>query len=197
MAEEKAQLGGADPIERNALSLNHRHGGGGTDGNKIRARNIEKLYQHRYIPASEFDVTDANVSLAQVLELGAVVFADGASAVSTFNIWIPTWRTSLIGLKLIYIDRSASSLNIRLAFATRRARIGVATITDTLAEASYATVGTADAIQTIEIPRIAWNNLLNTQYHDIIGFEITRNGAAGTDTYNNDLEIIGVLPEFA
>lgn len=185
-----------DTFRRSPLSSNHRHGGGAQDGNPIPARNIERIYQYRFIPATEFDITDANISLKQFNEFEVLEFADAVSSVTTVNIWLPTFRKVIKSLKLIYWDRSASSLNIRLAFAARRGRVGSTPVTDSLAEASYATVGTAGDIQEIEIPKDAWDDLSPTQWHDIIGLEITRNAAAATDTYNNDLEVLGLLVEF-
>ncbi len=197
MPDEKEQLGlDTSSLER-PLGSRHRHGGGSEDGDKVLARYVQDIEKWQYIPPAEFDTTDANVALEQNTDFETVVFASYTDATSIVNIWMPTYKKSLSKIRIIYEDLSAVSSTIRLSFVTRRARIGRPTVTDSLAEASYASVGVINNTQAIEIPRAAWNGLQQLNEHDIIGLTIARHAAGQTDDYGADFRILGLIVEFA
>lgn len=179
-----------------ALSERHKHDGSATGGSKIHINDVQDQGRYLFIPATDFEETDANVALAQSGDFAVLSFADGASAAATVSFMMPSGKKSISSIKLLVRNTTASSV-LRLAFGVSRARSSVADVSDTEAEASYTTNTTANSLHSITIPKTAWSGLLQLISFDVIGFKITRNGASVSDTFNAAMPVYGLLIEFS
>lgn len=177
------------------LSVNHRHGGGAGDGNRIPARNIVDVNKYTFIPATDFETSDANFAVSTQNGYTAGVFTDGATAATSCTFMIPAYKRSISEIKFYYYN-DTSSADVRLKFDVSRGREGVADATDTLAYDQYTTTSTTSQIEIIKVPRGAWDGLGDLQEFDLIGFTITREGGSASDTYNADFDLLGLLINF-
>lgn len=179
-----------------ALSERHKHDGSSAGGSRIHIDDIQDQGRYLFIPATDFEETDANVALAQSGAFAVLSFADGASAVATTSFMMPAGKKSISSIKLLIRNTTVSSV-LRLAFGVSRARNSVADATDTEAEASYTTNAVANSVHIITVPKTAWAGLLQLISFDVIGFSLTRNGASGSDTFAAAMLVYGLLIEFS
>ena len=178
------------------LSDRHNHDGSSGNGPRVRLRDIIDAERFAFIPAGQFEETNANVALGQFNNFAVLSFTDGVSGVATVSFMLPATKKSISSIKILFNNRTASSV-LRLAYNFERARLATTQATDSLAEASYTTGATVNTLYELEIPKTAWDGLLQLTPFDILGLKITRSGASASDTYNAALEIYGLLIEFS
>lgn len=177
------------------LSDRHRHTGAASDGGRINLRDIIDAERFLFIPATDFEETDANVAIAQLSSFAALVFTDGVTGVSCTTFMLPQTKKSIAGMQIVYYNQAAST-NLYLSFNIERARESITDPTDSLASATYATGATVNTLDTIEIPKTVWDGLLQLNPFDVIGLKITRTAGNVADTYNADWKVFGLLVEF-
>jgi len=175
---------------------NHNHDGTPLGGKKISVRNLTDYERYLFIPAIEFEETDANAAIAQLSNHAVMVFTDAATGVSTLSFMVPSTKRSISKIQVVYFNQNNNS-NLYLTFATERAREGVANVTDASTIAAYATGATDNVLDYIDVPKSAYDGLLQLNPFDIIGFKITRTAGDAADTYNADWKVYGLLVEFS
>lgn len=174
----------------------HTHTGAAGDGKRIHSKDIVDSDRYLFIPATDFEETDANAALAQLNSFAVLNFTDAATAISSTSFLIPSQKKSISRMQLLFYNQSAST-NLRLTFNFELAREGITNRTDVEAAADYATGALNNSLDSIDVPKSAWNGLLQLNPFDVIGFKLTRSGAHANDTYNADLKIFGLLIEFS
>lgn len=174
----------------------HTHTGAAGDGRRIHLKDVLDSDRYLFIPATDFEETDANVAIALLNSFAILNFTDAATAISSTTFLIPSQKKSISRIQILFYNQSVST-NLRLTFNFELARIGITNRTDVELAADYATNSLNNSLDSIDVPKTAWDGLLQLNPFDVIGFKITRSGAHANDTYNADLKIYGLLVEFS
>jgi len=114
-----------------------------------------------------------------------------------FTARVPEWKTSISSIKVVYIDNTASSLNLYLQFRTwHMTTTGrESDVTDTFS--TYASAGVNDSLQKITVPSSAYNWLTSIVAWNRIWLEMIRNWNHASDTYWTTFRVIAVEFTFA
>jgi len=177
------------------LNPRHTHSGGARDGTRIPDKYIREIYKFQFINAVDFETTNANVAIANVNGFTSVVFTDGVSAIARCDIVVPAHKRGFGRISILFFNQNANS-DIRLSFDTNLARINQTPVNDGTAFAQFDTGGATGDVNVIDVPRAAYDDLGLIGVNNVFSLEINRDGANVLDTYNNDLEIIGLLLQF-
>ena len=178
-----------------AINDLHRHTGGVMDAPNINIKDVIDYHRYKYIPASDFDDSDANITFTNVVDFAVLSIANAVKVATVVNIFIPTYKKGISSIDIIYYNRNGGS-DIVLGFSTRRARVGHATVQDILAAAAFTVGATTNYVYALPVPKTAWNGLQGFREHDIVGLTIARDGTSQSDTYGNAFEILGLLVQF-
>lgn len=173
----------------------HTHSGAAGDGRRIHIKDVLDSDRYLFIPATDFEETDANVAMALLNSFAVLNFTDAATGIAATTFMLPSQKKSISRMQLLFYNQSVST-NLRLTFNFELAREGIANRTDVELATSYATGSLNNSLDSIDVPKTAWSGLLQLNPFDVIGFKLTRSGADANDTYNADLKIFGLLVEF-
>jgi hypothetical protein len=179
------------------LSDRHRHSGGSGDGNRINYNDLLNKPNTLFISGGEFAENNGGSSYEAYNQFGCFEFADSASTTAAITFQIPVSFNNLVSMKVIYYNDNNTSV-LRLRFRSSRATLDEAVTEDiSHSSASFTTGAITNNIAAITVPDAAYDAIGATKVGDFIGLEINRDGGSGSDTYNNDLRVLGVLVEFS
>jgi len=150
-----------------------------------------------FVPAALADRTWTTVN-----NIGKIVVLDFDDWVDaeewTFTARVPEWKTSISSIKIIYMDATASSLDLFLQFRTGHLLPWTANQNDnTDTFSTYASSGITDSLATVDVPAAAYNALTSISGGNYIWIDVIRNWNQASDTYWATFYVVWVEFTFA
>ena len=126
-----------------------------------------------------------------------IVFTDGASEEWQCSFIVPRGMTSISSMAVFFLSDSTGNVFLELRTAHLLLGDSVVRETDTTEAAAAFSGGTSGDIEGITVPAGAFNGLGSIQEGDIINLGMQRQGASGSDTYNQSWRVVGARCIFA
>ena len=123
-------------------------------------------------------------------------FPNSSGTRAIWNMIVPSGKTSISSVELLTRKNTTGNLDITSSLYSRRN--GSDMTSDTAVNSVYVTGGTVgtNRMENVSLVATAFDGL-SIQGGDVLTLDLTRNGAAGTDTYEDALHFLGILVTFA
>ena len=148
-----------------------------------------------FIPAGASSDLDAQIAYSTSLDFNALSYTNNQTAGANFSTQLPNNLTSVSSIKLLYIGENFGNLYLKFPTYYYDLTASSSVSSDTTdTDTAYAGVSSS-ALGIVTIPAAAYN-AHTFAAQGLFSIRITRTGADGTDTYESDWDVIGLLIEY-